>query len=778
MHSESNGAGNVTAPLAADYLSHGRGVGWYKRDLVIKPEWAGKSCFLVFDGAMETTRVWVNGEEAVASSPTAFSNAMLRARESAEADVINAERRKKHEPLKMTPYRMVGYEVSGYDSFSFEITKLVKPGTNSLAVKVVNMSNAKTPPDGRKMDYILFGGLYRDVHLVVTDPVHIPFAWEARKSGVRVTTRIPEKSWWRRLFPGSSPPATATEKALVDVETAVRNDGQDERECRLVTEVLDKAGNLVARKESKANIPAGQSFTFSQSNLVVKTPRLWSPDDPYLYHVESIVIDGQRSHERAINDTSQLDRVTTRFGVRTYSFDKKQGFILNGKPVKLIGVNRHQTWPFIGNAVPDGLQRRDAEQIKETGFNFVRLSHYPQSPAFLDALDELGIMALAEAPTWWDKGNEEWMANLETSFRSMIRRDRNHPCIIIWNASINHNPAEPRLVQAAKEEDPSRPRGQDDVACVMSFKPDEVAANGGLTIEYGGHTFPTSRGDRDLRSAPRQQWEFPQTSANREYDQARMHWEKVDLAYRHPDNAGLAAWCMYDYNTFHNSLNGIARHGLFDIFRLPKEAAWWYRSELTTNPVVHIVRIDATNVCVFSNCEEVRLSEDGGTGLHPVASQKPAPGFALHHPPFHFHISSGSAVLRAEGITGGRVRTTCDWRKPGPPVSLRLETDRPIIVADGSDISRVTVSVVDASGAPVDDCPLPVIFTLRGQGRLIGENPAHLRAGKMMILVQAGLESGELKITALAEGMKSGETIVASRPSPPAAIRRANLAHN
>ena len=159
-------------------------------------------------------------------------------------------------------------------------------------------------------------------------------------------------------------------------------------------------------------------------------------------------------------------------------------------------------------------------------------------------------------------------------------------------------------------------------------------------------------------------WEEAQTSANKEYDLARRDWEKVDLAYRHPDNAGVAVWCMYDYNTFHNSLNGIARNGFFDLFRLPKYGAWWYRSELTTNAMAYVVRVDATNACVFSNCEQIRLLQDTGGGFQPVATQKPDAGFVLHNPPFHSAVSPDAVALKAEGLIGAAVAATNTWRKP------------------------------------------------------------------------------------------------------------------
>ena len=688
----------IFKPDLSGFWSHGRNIGWYRREIIVLPEWKGKKIFLEFQGAMQTTHVWVNGK---------FAGA---------------------------------YEVTGFDSYHYDITPYVKTGSNLIAACVDNTLNPDCPPDYLWIDYILFGGLYRDVFLVVTDPVHITFPWESKKAGIRLT--LPEVS---------------EQNAVVKAEATVRNESAKTNRFTVITEILDGDGKLVTSMEGQHEIPAGGEFTYENTSSPIANPHLWSPDDPYLYKVKTIVKENQQ----------ELDCVQTNLGMRWCRFDYKQGFFLNGKHLKLVGVNYHQAWPFIGNAVPNGLYRRDAEQIKSLGVNWVRLAHYPHDPDFLDYLDELGLMATEEPPTWSGEGNAKWMDNLEKSFRSMIRRDRNHPCLILWSVFINHSIGHPRLINAAIEEDSTRARGQDNVPCPMNFVHKELMGNGALVFEHTGHMFPATRGDL-LKPDERKlnDWEKPEYYINREYHQARLHWENIDAAYRKPDNSGLATWSMYDYNTFHNSQDGIARHGIFDLFRIPKYSYWWHKSELTSAPMVYLIRMDSINVCVFSNCEKVRLLEQTGDGYNEVALQKGDTGFVLNHPPFHFTIHPNAFGLKAEGLIGTDVRAVYEWKQPGRPTALAIEVDRPAIIADGSDISRIIVTAIDKNNTAIDTCTFPVKFSIEGLGQIISENPIKLRAGKIIALVQSAFVPSNIKVTAEATGMEKAYAIIKTLPVP------------
>ncbi len=677
------------------YEERGRRIGWYRRAIEVPAAWSGRKVFIEFQGAMQTTKLWVNG------SPAGE------------------------------------YAISGYNSFHFDITDKLKPGTNQLAVRVDNTENPSIPPDGKKMDFILFGGLYRDVHLVVTDPLHITFPWEDKQAGIRLTF-----------------PKISETSAVVLAETHVRNASDKSEVATLITEISDREGKLVVSMTDTQTLPPGSGHSFKQTSKAISKPNLWSPDSPYLYKVQSIVK----------KDGVEVDRITTPIGFRWVEWTKDKGLFLNGKHLKLVGSNRHQTWPFIGNAVPNGLHRRDAEQLKEMGCNWVRCSHYPHDPDFLDDLDELGMMALEEGPTWMDAGSPEWMGNLVESFRAMIRRDRNRPSLIIWNACLNHSNGHPDLIAAAIEEDPTRARGMDTVPCPMDFNHPQISGNGALTIEHTGHTFDTERGARGKPGKADQSWLGAQLTENREYDLTRRHWEMTDAAYKNPSNVGLATWCMYDYNTYHNATASIARHGVHDLFRIPKFPFWWHQSEMTTKPMAYIIRITDTDVCVVSNCDEVRLLQHTGGSNPQPETRKPDTGYALNHPPFHFKVSPQASALKAEGLVDGKVVTSQVWRKPGSPTKLILEADRAEITADGADLSRIIVSALDENGTEVPSCTHDVSFKISGEGQLIGENPVKLRAGKMIILAQSSFVSGEIQIIATADGLTSASATVRTRP--------------
>ena len=649
----------------------GRKVGWYRRTIDIPRSALKGKVFLVFQGAMETTRLWVNGKSA-------------------------------GECL-----------VGGYTSFHFDITSLLQPGKNMLAVRVDNTVQKDIPPDGAKCDYTLFGGLYRDVDLIFTGTPHVTFPWEGPKAGVRLT--LPEVS---------------QEKAVVQIETALRNDTDQAVKCTLVTRVLDKSGKAVATLKEEASLDAKGEAMITQKTEPISNPNLWSPDNPYLYTVETTAMNGRHT----------TDQVNTRLGIRWCQWDKEKGFFLNGQHLKLVGANRHQAWPFIGYAVPNRLHRADAEQMKKMGINWVRLSHYPHSPAFLDDLDELGLMALEEGPTWMNCPSETWMKNLEPAFSSMIRRDRNHPSIIIWNCCVNHHGQEPKLVKAATEEDPTRARGQDNVPCPMDFEHKKLSGKAALCIEHTGHTFNTFRG-QDLY---------------REYDLARRHWEHTDAAYKKEDNSGLAVWAMYDYNTPHYGAPYFqAPHGVCDIFRITKLSYYWHCAELGKEPITYLYPFKDDKVVIFSNAEKVRLSESiGGKDFKEVGVLEPDKGFALNHPPFHATVSKWTTCYKAEGLVGGKVVSSHVYHRQSEPAALKLIVDHSEITADGGDMTRVLLQLVDKNGTVIVNNFEPVNFSIEGDGLLVGENPAQLMAGQCIILARSTFEPGKMIITAEMPGME------------------------
>src|ERR1700755_32953 len=305
------------------------GVGWYRKRLALDGRFRDRRLFLYFEAANQVADVFVNGT-------------------------------------------LMGRHKGGYTAFVFDITGYVSfdpKRPNVVAVKVDNSISGDIPPSP-SADFNLYGGVYRDVWLVATDPVHLSVTDHA-SPGVYVDT-----------------PSVSNESATVRVRGSVANDGDRPRTVRIVNTVLDADGLAVSAAESTLSLGAGQSADFRQDAKPVLRPRLWSPEEPYLYKVRTQVYEGERP----------LDAVENPLGFRWFSFDSEQGFYLNGRPYKLRGANRHQDYPAMGNAVPDEIQARDMQLIKELGMNCVLLAHYPQDQSVLDAADRLGLIVWEEIP--------------------------------------------------------------------------------------------------------------------------------------------------------------------------------------------------------------------------------------------------------------------------------------------------------------------------------------------------------------------------------------------
>lgn len=505
------------------YVGHG----WYRKSLTLPASIVGRRVSLEFDGVFQDAEVFVNGHRA-------------------------------------------GRHVGGYTGFSIDITPHAKPGRNLIAVRVNNEWNARVAP--RAGEHVFSGGIYRNVRLVVTDPVHV--AWY----GTFVTT-----------------PLVTEERATVRVQTEVRNDraGGDAR-VALVSEVLDPAGRRVATHRSERTVPAASTATFDQTLPDLTTPRLWSPDQPALYRLVS----------RLFVNGRPVDRFETPFGIRSVRFTADQGFFLNGKHLYLIGANVHQDQAGWGDGVTDGAARRDVQMIKDAGFNFIRGSHYPHSPAFTQATDELGLLFWSEAPFWGIGGfgaDGNWLssayppdeadrpafeASVLQQVEEMVRIHRNRPSVFIWSASnepfFTKGEAMPAMRDFLKREvaffhriDPTRPvaiggaqRGEiDKLGDVAGYNGDGATLflNPGVpsvVSEYGA-TMTDRPGEYEpgfglMPDTPEQK------NTSRPY------------AWRYPWRAGEALWAGFD----HGSIASIefGSMGFIDYFRLPKRQYHWYRN--------------------------------------------------------------------------------------------------------------------------------------------------------------------------------------------------------
>ncbi len=351
-------------------INHWRGIGWYRKEFLVPASAAGGRVFLEFEGALQVARVWVNGREA-------------------------------------------GEHVGGYTGFVFDVTDLIKSGGNNLLVVQVDNTNSPDIPPANETNITIYGGLYRDVWLHITGPVLIPYG------GISITTSEVSK-----------------ERSTIRAITEVRNALDTTTEVRIVTEVIAQHGGVVAKAEEDKQVRGNTTIQFEQAGLVVSKPNLWHPDHPNLYTLRS----------RVYNNGIQADEVSTRFGIRVMGYTPGKGYTINGEFINIHGVNRRQDYGYLVDALPDAIGRRDMEIIKEMGANMVRTSHYVQDKSIMEAADELGLLVWEEIPnikiydytpgpqteTGDSRYTRKYIDNCLLAMDEMVRRDHNHPSIIIW----------------------------------------------------------------------------------------------------------------------------------------------------------------------------------------------------------------------------------------------------------------------------------------------------------------------------------------------------------
>ena len=504
------------------------GYGWYRKEFDLSKEWAGKRMFLDFEGAFQDAEIYLNGKK-------------------------------------------VGTHQGGYTGFEIDITQAAKPGKNVLAVRLNNLWNARLAP--RAGEHHFSGGLYRNVWLVATDPLHV--AWY----GTFVTT-----------------PKVSTESGTVNVKTEVVNQSAAPKNCELKTDIVNAEGKAVASMASTKTIAPGQTITFDQTSSAVSNPKLWSPESPTLYRAVTTVL----------NDGKPADHYETPFGFRSIEWTADKGFFLNGEHRYIKGANVHQDHAGWGDAVTESGMARDVKLMKDAGFDFIRGSHYPHAPGFTRACDENGVMFWSENAFWGTggfKGDGYWNCSaypvnsddqkpfeesVKATLRDMIRIHRNHPSIIVWSMSnepfFSDGKVMPKvrdflkdLINETHKLDPTRPaavggcqRGEiDKIGDVAGYNGDgaRLFVNPGVASvvsEYG-----SVMADRPGNYDPG--WgDLPGTpGANRDNpDSWRLPWR-----------AGEAVWCGFD----HGSIAGrkFGAMGIVDFQRLPKRAWYWYRNAYT-----------------------------------------------------------------------------------------------------------------------------------------------------------------------------------------------------
>ncbi|HLJ44790.1 MAG TPA: glycoside hydrolase family 2 TIM barrel-domain containing protein [Bryobacteraceae bacterium] len=615
----------------------------------------------------------------------------------------------------------------GYTPFSFEITRFVDwNAENVLAVEVDSTERADIPPFGGNIDYLTFGGIYREVSLRVVPAIFIDSIFAK-------PVRVP-----------------AADRA-VNVRFALNGSAGTNGPLKISAELRE--GDRVLQSVSR-DIGAGGGPDFHDVTLEnLPDVQLWDLERPKLYQVVA----------RLSGSAGLLDEYSVRIGFREAQFTP-QGFMLNGKHLKLRGLNHHQTYPYVGGAMPARVQRRDAEILKkELKCNIVRTSHYPQSPHFLDACDELGLLVFEEIPGWQHIGENAWQDIAVRNVGEMIRRDWNHPSIVLWGVRINESGDNhdfyTRTNDLARRLDDSRPTAGvryiynsellEDVFTMNDFdfplRPPNHPRY--LNTEFVGHTYSTKRIDNVERIA------------EHGLRHARVH----NQLGSNDQYAGGLGWCAFDYNTHGNFGSGdrICYHGVSDIFRIPKPAAGFYMSQCDPGETVILEpgffwssgdRSGAGGpglVPIWSNCDRLKVYYDGKLKheLQPARDQYPH----LPHPPFFSDLRglplSPWGDLKIEGYVGDKLAITKTYSGRGVDAQLHLDADDLELDGNGTDATRVVLRVTDEYGGPRQFATGAVALTIDGPGEIVGENPFALTGGVGAVWVKAREGSGSITLT-------------------------------
>lgn len=491
------------------------GYGWYRKVLHVKPEWKGKRITLDFEGVFQECDLYING-------------------------------------------KLVGTHQGGYTGFEFDISEFVQPGKNTMAVRVNNLWNPELAP--RAGEHVFSGGIYRDVRLIVTDPVHV--------------------TWYGTFI---KTPRVSAKSASVEMTVEVGNSGKSPVKGTVVTWLVDPKGKKTGQTETPFEVGEGKTSVVVQKFPEIANPQLWHPDSPRLYKACSrIMVEGEIR-----------DSYVTSFGIRWFEFTKDRGFFLNGKPYYIIGANVHQDRAGWGDAVPNSAFFRDVKMIKDAGMNFIRGSHYPHDPAFSQACDELGILLWSEGVFWgiggftadgyWNSSayppDARHHAGFETSLRNtlrdMVRVHRNHPSIVTWSMGneifFTHKAVMDKakacttsLVEYCRELDPTRP------AVVGGVQREDFDKIGDLAGYNGDGAYVKNP------SLPNLVAEYGSVVSNRpgSFD---PYLGCLKGQERFPWRSGQVLWCGFHHGSIAGSMG---RMGFIDYARLPLRSWYWYRENL------------------------------------------------------------------------------------------------------------------------------------------------------------------------------------------------------
>ena len=658
----------------------------------------------------------------------------------------------------------MGTEPSGYATQVYDVTEYVNYGGNNL----ICVRADATLEEGW---FYEGAGIYRDAWLLKSAAVGVaPF-------GTFVYAELKQPY----------------DKAVIHVETEVNNHSLTTQQCEVSHRLLDADGREVAKSApSTVTLKAKQTLNSQLLTMNLNAPHLWSPADPYLYKVETTVkVDGRVT-----------DVYETSTGIRDIEFDADRGFLLNGKPLKLKGVNLHQDHAGVGAAIPDAMQAWRIKQLKKMGCNAYRASHNPMTPALLDVCDREGILVIDENRLTGI--NEEHLRLLER----MIKRDRNHPSVILWSNGNEEwgmeNTVQGTRIAAAMREythllDPTRHSTIANAGGREMIKGLDVVGFNYIVqndVDNRKKNNPTWKivGTEETTGCGTRGWYFKDekypgrmVSLNRTMEQKYENiiergWKFYD---ERPWAAGLFYWTGFDYRGEPNPLSYPAHDsefGILDYCGFPKDEAYYLKSWWTDEPVLHIFphwnlqghEGEEVEVWAYSNCDEVELTVNGKKlGRQPMPRNGHLKWKAVYQP--------GKVV--AVGYKNGKRILTEKIETTKPAAKIVMKADRQMITADGRDVSVVTIELHDQNGRIVPDACNMLKFTLEGNGRIIGTgngDPQYMgedhpkekdcRAfsipafnGLAQVLIQSSQEPSALRLTANGEGLKTGIILITTK---------------
>lgn len=684
-------------------------VSCYRKTLAFSDTYDGKNVFIDFEGVMSYAKIYLNAH-------------------------------------------FIGEHKGGYTPFSINLTKHIDFNReNILAVMVDSTERSDIPPFGNLIDYLAYGGIYREVFLRFVEQIYIQNSFTKTKNVL---------------------------KRKKDLITTVYLRNKMKKKQELVLEIsLIKEDTLIAKKEQGIKIEKTDneddiSFEIELNDL--ENIELWDIDHPNFYKVKASLYD---------KNNRELDSLETRIGFRE-TYIKPDGFYLNGKKMKLIGLNRHQSYPYIGYAMPERAQKKDADILKnELALNTVRTSHYPQSRHFLDRCDEVGLLVLEEIPGWIYVGDSKWKETALQNLMEMIKRDWNHPCIILWGVRINESADNHDFYinanQTAHKLDPSRQtcgvrnfEGSEfleDVYTMNDFiydggeiilrEPKKVTGLKNdvpyLVTEFCGHMFPTKRFDQEERLI----------------EHSMRHLKIMNEASIRAGIAGAIGWCAFDYNTHYQFGSGdrICYHGVMDMFRIPKFAAHFYRSQMDPNKEFVLEPLTLwcygernksglTPLIIFTNCDAVELELEGKWMDRYYPDKKKYPG--IEHPPVFIENITGKwgddlkdSVFK--GLINEKVVCTKSFTKNPAAVMLTGKADDLILKSGDYDVTRLVYKIVDRCGNIMPFVNERIRIEIEGPGEIIGPKETALIGGCIATWIKTKGEKGIIRISAFCTRFKA-----------------------